>query len=385
MARDGYGWWRARLRKMGEYFDIYRIDHILGFFRIWEIPADALHGLLGRFRPALPYTREELAAAGFLLPDARYTRPQATDDVLRELFGRAAAEVKRRYVADGTLCPEAATQRGVWRLFGDSPDRRQRRIRDGLLRLLDDVLFLEDRERPGHYHPRIAAQATFAYRRLAPAQQRAFDRLYEEFFYRRHDDFWRDEALRKLPALLDATAMLACGEDLGMIPACVPEVMERLGILSLEIERMPKNAGATFGDPRQYPYLSVGTTSTHDMSPLRSWWCEDTALTQRYFSEVLHRCGKAPAECTPALCRQIVRRTLDGQSMLAVLPLQDWLATDGDLRRDDPDEERINRPDDPNNYWRYRMHLTIEELLASAEFNRSIKRMLRTSDRTDKP
>ena len=385
MARDGYGWWRARLRKMGEYFDIYRIDHILGFFRIWEIPADALHGLLGRFRPALPYTREELAAAGFLLPDARYTRPQATDDVLRELFGRAAAEVKRHYVADGTLRPEAATQRGVWRLFGDSPDRRQRRIRDGLLRLLDDVLFLEDRERPGHYHPRIAAQATFAYRRLAPAQQRAFDRLYEEFFYRRHDDFWRDEALRKLPALLDATAMLACGEDLGMIPACVPEVMERLGILSLEIERMPKTAGTTFGDPRQYPYLSVGTTSTHDMSPLRSWWCEDTALTQRYFSEVLHRRGKAPAECTPALCRQIVRRTLDGQSMLAVLPLQDWLATDGGLRRDDPDEERINRPDDPNNYWRYRMHLTIEELLASAEFNRSIKRMLRTSDRTDKP
>ena len=143
-----------------------------------------------------------------------------------------------------------------------------------------------------------------------------------------------------------------------MIPACVPEVMERLGILSLEIERMPKTAGTTFGDPRQYPYLSVGTTSTHDMSPLRSWWCEDTALTQRYFSEVLHRRGKAPAECTPALCRQIVRRTLDGQSMLAVLPLQDW---------------------------RYRMHLTIEELLASAEFNRSIKRMLRTSDRTDKP
>ena len=57
MARDGYGWWQARLRKMGEYFDIYRIDHILGFFRIWEIPADALHGLLGRFRPALPHAR----------------------------------------------------------------------------------------------------------------------------------------------------------------------------------------------------------------------------------------------------------------------------------------------------------------------------------------
>ncbi len=381
MARDGYGWWRARLHKMAEYFDAYRIDHILGFFRIWEIPADARHGVLGHFRPALPYTREELAAEGFLLPDARYTCPQATDAVLRELFGRDAAEVKRKYVVNGDLRPEAATQRAVWSLFGDAPDARQRRIRDGLLHLIDDVLFLEDRERPGHYHPRIAAQTTFAYRRLAPEQQQAFDRLHEEFFYRRHNDFWRDEALRKLPALLDATGMLACGEDLGMIPACVPEVMERLGILSLEIERMPKAFGATFGAPEQYPYLSVAATSTHDMSPLRGWWCEGAALAQRYFTDVLHRRGKAPAECTPALCRQIVRRTLDGRSMLVVLPLQDWLATNGRLRRDDPDEERINRPDDPNNYWRYRMHLTIEKLLASDEFNRSMRKILRTADR----
>lgn len=381
MAHEGYGWWQARLRKMAEYFDAYRIDHILGFFRIWEIPADARHGVLGHFRPALPYTREELAAEGFLLPDARYTCPQATDAVLRELFGRDAAEVKRKYVVNGDLRPEAATQQAVWSLFGDAPDARQRRIRDGLLRLTDDVLFLEDREHPGRYHPRIAAQATFAYRRLAPEQQQAFDRLHEEFFYRRHNDFWRDEALCKLPALLDATGMLACGEDLGMIPACVPEVMERLGILSLEIEWMPKAFGATFGTPEQYPYLSVGTTSTHDMSPLRSWWREDAALTQRYFSGMLHRRGKAPAECTPALCRQIVGRTLDGRPMLAILPLQDWLATNDRLRRDDPDEERINIPADPNHYWRYRMHLTIEKLLASDEFNRSLRKVLRTADR----
>ena len=381
MAHDGYGWWQARLRKMAEYFDAYRIDHILGFFRIWEIPSDALHGLLGYFRPALPYTREELAAAGFLLPDPRYTRPQATDDVLCELFGSDAAEVKRLYVVDGALRPEATTQRAVRRLFADRPDRRQRRIRDGLLRLLDDVLFLEDRERPTCYHPRIAAQTTFAYRRLAPQQRQAFDRLHEEFFYRRHNDFWRDEALRKLPALLGATAMLACGEDLGMIPACVPEVMARLGILSLEIERMPKTMGETFGDPQHAPCLSVGTTSTHDMSPLRTWWREDTALTQRYFTDVLHRRGKAPAECTPALCRQIVGHTLAGRSMLVVLPLQDWLAGSERLRRNDADEERINIPSDPNHYWRYRMHLTIEELLDSTDFNRSIRRMLRNSDR----
>lgn len=381
MERDDYGWWRARLRQMAEYFDAYRIDHILGFFRIWEIPADAVHGLLGYFRPALPYSREELEAEGFRLPDVRYTRPQATDAVLRELFGRAAAEVKGRFVVDGGLRTEVSTQAAVRRLFDKVPDRRQRRIRDGLLRLLDDVLFIEDADRPGHYHPAIAGQATVAYRLLEPEQRQAFDRLHEEFFYRRHNACWREEALRKLPALLDATAMLACGEDLGMIPACVPEVMERLHILTLEIERMPKAFGATFGDPQRYPYLSVGTTSTHDMAPLRCWWHENPALTQRYYTEALGRRGRAPQECSPALCRKIVGRTLAGRSMLAILPLQDWLATDVRLRRDDPDAERINVPADPKHYWRYRMHLTMEELLASGEFNRSLKRMLRAAGR----
>lgn len=381
MAHDGYGWWRARLRQMAAYFDAYRIDHILGFFRIWEIPADAVHGLLGYFRPALPFTREELESEGFRLPDVRYTRPQATDAVLRELFGRTAPEVKRRFVVDGALRTEVSTQCAVLRLFGDAPDRKQRRIRDGLLRLLDDVLFIEDDDRPGHYHPRIAGQETFVYRTLEPEQRQAFDRLHETFFYRRHNDFWRSEALRKLPALLDATGMLACGEDLGMIPACVPEVMDRLRILSLEIERMPKAFGAAFGDPQQYPRLSVATTSTHDMSPLRCWWHEDPALTQRYYAEVLGRRGKAPQECSPALCRRIVGRTLAGRSMLAILPLQDWLAMDGRLRRSDPDKERINIPSDPKHYWRYRMHLTMEELLAAGKFNRSLRRMLRTAGR----
>jgi len=382
MARDGYAWWRARLRKMAEYFDAYRIDHILGFFRIWEIPTDALHGVLGHFSPAQPYGADELAAEGFRLPDVRFTQPQPTGQVLRKLFGRNAAEVEKLFVVGGALRPEAATQRGAQQLFGSRPDRRQRRIRNGLMRLIEDVLFIEDRQRPGRCHPRIAAQKTFAYRALQPQQQAAFDRLHDDYFYRRHDACWRDEALRKLPALLGATDMLACGEDLGMIPACVPEVMERLRILSLEIERMPKACGAAFGDPKQYPYLSVGTTSTHDMPPVRNWWHEERTLRQRYYAEVLHRRGAAPDTCTPALCRRIAERTLGGRSMLVILPLQDWLATDGALRRADFEEERINVPADPNHYWHYRMHLTVEELIEADEFNRSLRQMLRRSGRS---
>ena len=382
MARDGYGWWRARLRKMAEYFDAYRIDHILGFFRIWEIPVDAVRGLLGHFRPAFPYSREELAAAGFDLSEGRYTRPAVNDKTLKALFGSAAGAVKRQFIVDGELRSEVATQRRIVAHFGARPDHRRQRLCEGLLRLCEEVLFLEDAGRPGFFHPRIAAQNTFLYRQLDEAHRQAFDRLHEAYFYHRHNDFWREEALRKLPALLDATPMLACGEDLGMIPACVPEVMAQLRILSLEVERMSKHFGERFGDPSGYPYLSVGTTSTHDMSPLRNWWQEDPTLTQHYFSEVLHRRGKAPAELSPELCRRIVERTLGGRSMLAILPLQDWLATDAALRRPDPGAERINDPADSENYWNYRMHLTVEELLESDEFNRNIRSMLRRSGRS---
>ena len=143
------------------------------------------------------------------------------------------------------------------------------------MRLIDDVLFLEDPDRPGYYHPRISAQHTHVYHSLDEDQKSCFNRLYDDFYYHRHDVFWKDEALRKLPALISSTDMLVCGEDLGMIPHCVPEVMERLQILSLEIQRMPKESWREFGDTWAYPYRSVCTTSTHDMSGIRVWWEED--------------------------------------------------------------------------------------------------------------
>ncbi len=54
MAKYDYKWWRERLTHMSRYFDAYRIDHILGFFRIWEIPIEYSQGTMGHFSPALP-------------------------------------------------------------------------------------------------------------------------------------------------------------------------------------------------------------------------------------------------------------------------------------------------------------------------------------------
>ncbi len=381
MAQDDYAWWKARMTKMAEYFDAFRIDHILGFFRIWEIPFHAVRGLLGHFNPALPYSADELRNLGFDTADGRYTVPMTDDWVLNDLFGDLADEVRTKYVKNGKILPACVTQRQIAAAFPEGDDMRLNRLREGFMRLLEEVLFVEDPRRRGWFHPRIAAQATHAYQALDGWHRDAFNRIYDDFFYHRHNRFWQESALRKLPMLLSATPMLACGEDLGMIPDSVPETMRDLQILSLEIQRMPKSVYDTFGNPAFYPYLSVCTTSTHDMPPIRAWWEEDRTLSQRFYNEALGERGGAPWFCEPWICRRILEQNLAAPSMLAIIPLQDWLAIDGALRYPDPAKERINIPAIPRYYWRYRMHLTLEELLQADNFNAALRELIEKSGR----
>ena len=279
MAVDGYAWWKARLRKMAEYFDAFRIDHILGFFRIWEIPACYKGGSMGHVNPALPYSSEELAKAG--LPE-------------------------------------------------------------------DPALFLEDPHRKGWFHPRISPDTSG----LDFKQKQSFDGMYWDFFYHRHDSFWKLNGQKKLPELLGATGMLACGEDLGMVPNCVHEVMDHEKILTLEMPQMEKG--------RPWPYLSVCATSSHDLETIRMQKEEDR---------------------TPLECEQILRNNLSSVSMLAIFPIQDWLAIDGDLRRADFMSERVNYPADPQNHWKYRLHLNLEDISAQKDFTERVAQLIKSSNR----
>ena len=380
MAKDGFAWWKSRLAKMAEYFDAFRIDHILGFFRIWEIPMDAVHGLLGHFNPAMPYTADYLKSIGFDMAVTDWSKPLTYDWVLWEMFGDLAEEVKEKYIKDGVLAKGYETQRKVAEnLKGDDP--KTVRIREGLMNLLDDVLFVEDPRQKGCYHPRISAQSTCSFRSLDAYRRAAFDNLYNDFFFHRHNSFWQESAMKKLPELLDSTGMLACGEDLGMIPACVPDVMADLRILSLEIQRMPKSVTETFADPAYYPYLSVCTTSTHDMNPVRAWWEEDREMTGRFYREMLGGQGDTPYYCEPWICRYILDRHLASAAMFTIIPLQDWLSMDPSIRLEDPNKERINVPANSRHYWRYRMHLTLERLMDEVGFNEELTGMITGSGR----
>lgn len=386
MAKDGYEWWKRRFRKMADYFDAYRIDHILGFFRIWEIPQSSLQALLGYFSPALPFTEEELQGRGLWLDNERMTHPYIHDRYLYDIFGEYKQEVVHAYLHSIAydryeLNRECNTQRKVQALFEGRTDDKSNKIREGLYLLCNEVLFVNDAKNPHRLHPRIAAQHTYSYRDLQEDEKEAFNRLYDHFFYERHNRFWRDSAMQKLPGLIDSTRMLVCGEDLGMIPDSVPEVMRELQVLSLEVERMPKSKEVLFTQLDQVPYASVCTTSTHDISTIRLWWKEDKSLTQLYYNQILGRVGEAPEECSVELCKQIIMNHLSSPAMLAILPLQDWLALDVTSRNPHADEERINVPSNPHHYWRYRMHLSLEKLLQSENLNREMQQVLQQGKR----
>jgi len=328
MLRDGCQWWERRFRNMARYFDAYRIDHVLGFFRIWEIPVPVKSGLLGQFSPALALTRDEIYRAGI------------SEETLKNSVGPIIK-------ADS------------------NPDE-----------ISTNVLFLRDHRNPEVFHPRISAKKTEVFQRLSNNEQQAYADLYENYFYHRNNQFWYEEAMQKLPKLVKATRMLCCAEDLGMVPACVKWVMDELDILSLELESMPKEPWVRFGHVERNPRRSVATISSHDTPTLRMWWDEDEERTQDYFNTILHREGPAPHPLPGWLAREIIERHLGCPSMLCVIALQDWLATDEHLRLPDANAERINIPANPHHYWRYRMHLNIEDLKHDKQFCESIYEMI---------
>lgn len=386
MLKDGCQWWNRRFKNMARYFDAYRIDHVLGFFRIWEIPVHSVHGLLGQFAPALAMSREEIESYGLHFQEDRFTRPFITDWVLDRVFHERAGEVKEKYLdrlddERYQMKPEVDTQRKVEALFADVTNEKELWLRDGLYALISDVLFVHDHTNPGVFHPRISAQLDFIYESLYDNDKAAFNRLYNDYFYRRNNQFWYQEAMKKLPKLVQATRMLVCAEDLGMVPDCVPWVMDELKILSLELQSMPKDPSVKFGHLSRNPYRSVCTISSHDMPTLRMWWDENIQRTQEYYNTMLYRQGSAPHPLPGWLASDIISRHLTSPSMLCILSIQDWLATDEALRLPDADAERINIPATPKHYWRYRMHLNIEDLAADKRFVQNITEMISQSGR----
>ena len=379
-------WFRRRLCWMAQYFDAVRIDHVLGFFRIWEIPENAVDGVMGHFSPALPMTVGEIEYFGLSFRKDFLTRPFINDRVLDRLFGLHATYVREHFLVNRSyglydLKSAYDTQKKVRAYFEGKGDENSLWIRDGLYRLISGVLFLVDPHQPEMYHPRIGVYREPVFDALTAEEKDAYMRLYNNYYYQRHNHFWASMAIRRLKDIYGESKMLCCAEDLGMLPDGVGHVLDQLRMLSLEIQSMPKQNGFEFAHLNANPYRSVATITTHDMSPLRLWWEESPERTQRYYVTMIQKQGHAPEHLPAHLAEEIVARHLYSPSMLCVLSLQDWLAMDGELRSKSPREERVNVPGDTQYRWKYRMHLNIEDLLDATRYNSKVRTMITRSKR----
>ncbi|MGH1520612.1 4-alpha-glucanotransferase [Chryseobacterium sp. JK1] len=382
MKEDDYRWWKNRFKALEQYFDAMRIDHILGFFRIWRMPISATQGILGYFYPAVPIVADEFKALQIPFNFNRYCKPFINKQILWESFGEQSGKALEFIDnnQDGTYSFKAEfdTQRKLVDFFKKNP---RGPLEEKLISLCANVLFLTE-ERGGKtvYHPRFNVYNTESYKYLTEWEQKSIYDLYHDYFFRRQDHLWYEKAMEKLPVILNATKMLICGEDLGMVPACVPVVMDELAIIALKVQRMPSE-NIPFYDPRNANYMNVVTASSHDSSTLRQWWKEDPALTQKYFNQQLVQYGKAPESLSPHLAEIIMKQHLYNDAMLAIFPIQEFLATDQELSNKKIDNERINNPAVFPHYWRYRMHIKLEDLKEQQPFNEKIAAWIKDSGR----
>jgi 4-alpha-glucanotransferase len=384
MKEDNFEWWRRRFDQMSNYFDAFRVDHILGFFRIWSVPVNVVEGILGRFVHAIPVDISEFYSNNIWFDYDRYCLPFITDEVVQNIFGEKAEEIKNDFLTQNSnslyrLKDFVNTQAKIAEWFDASDDEK---LKQGLFDLISNVILIEEENSNGQkFHFRIAMDTTSSFLQLEHHTQQQLKELYVNYFYRRQNDFWRKEGMKKLPLLKRSTSMLIFGEDLGMVPPCVPDVMKQLSILGLEVERMPKDSRSEFFHPNEAPYLSAITPSTHDMSTARGWWEEDREKTQRFYNHMLGHYGEAPFFCEGWINKEIVLQHLYSPAMWSIFQLQDLLGIDEKLRRENPNDERINVPSDPNHHWHYRIHIGLEKLLKEKSFNEEIKKYIVESGR----
>ncbi len=387
MAADDFRWWRQRFEQMSNYFDAFRIDHILGFFRIWSIPMHAVEGIMGYFVPAVPVHISEFGQKGMWFDYQRLCKPFMNDAVLGELMNGDTEILKPflNHTGNGyyELKEMFNTQRKVEAYFEtQEKNTENEKIKYGLFDCISNVILFEvEGSQAQQFHFRINMHSTLSFKYLDANAKSKLEDLYINYFFRRQDHHWKKEAMHKLPFLKSSTNMLICGEDLGMVPDCVPDVMKQLGFLSLEIQRMPKDPKRKFFHPADAPYLSVVTPSTHDMSTIRSWWEEDRSNTQIFFNTEMGEWGNAPYYCEPWIVEKLVTQHLYSPAMWSIFQIQELLGMNGALRRENPNDERINVPSNPKHYWCYRMHLSLEDLIANDTFNNQIKNLVEISGR----
>ena len=368
LARRGYSFWIDRLRSAGKFYAAYRIDHVLGFFRIWALPAADREGALGRFVPGGDIGIDELRTLGFDDNRVRWiSEPHVrTAALLGALAGTPdpAGEASRAMRL-------ALDRIGSEELFLFKPSIRGEKDIDALElgAPAKDFLSAAWRDRvlvgngTGRYVKAWRWREASAWSTLSDDERGRLEGLFAAIS-RRDDAAWEEQGRRLLGVLRNATEMLPCAEDLGSVPPCVAPTLAGLGILGLRIPRWTRVwhlEGQPFVALSDYPRLSVIAPSVHDTSTLREWY-ERESEGPRFLSFLEGREGKAEP-WSPAVQARMMEALSGANSLLFVAQLQDWLGLAPGWTPADCRDERVNVPGTVNDSnWTWRMPRTLEEL-----------------------
>jgi 4-alpha-glucanotransferase len=386
-SKDDYIWWRNRLKAAEQYYRAYRIDHVLGFFRIWACRREDISAALGRFIPAVPINKKDFDDLGFDSGRVRWvSRPHIPTgevwDSLRQNWGGAyqeadiAAEAQRVF----SQALDRIGDEELW-LFKDSiggeRDIQALNLHPAaaayLLRAWANRIFLEYEK--GLYAPLWYYRNSRAYASLSGDEQSRLEALLEK---RQADSerIWAAGGKKLLSLLIASSSMLPCAEDLGAVPDCVPQVLAKLKILGLRVIRWFRDwekEGQPYIPFNEYPELSVCTPAVHDSSTLREWW--DREADQQLFAGFIGF-PSLPRVFNPGTAKIILHKAAAAKSRFRVFQIQDLLHLSPRWYAPDPASERINVPGTYNEFnWTYRLPASIGELAKDEDLIKAVKEL----------
>jgi 4-alpha-glucanotransferase len=376
LERNSYSWWKRRLNQADKFYHAFRIDHVLGFFRIWAISVRNVSGRLGFFKPSAYLSRKKLINSGFNSEHISFlSEPHVKEETINSIIDGLTDEQKHTVKS----CFQRIRQESLF-LF-DANIKGEKDIKalnlnketiDQLLRLYGDRVFIEISD--GLYVPAWNGISSSQMSYVSDDMKNLIYELFKEYRIE-SEKIWGKQGEKLLSFMDSYTGMLICAEDLGDVPEAVPATLEKLNILGLRIPRWTREyekKEAPFIPVKRYPELSVISPSVHDTSSLREWWAQDEETDKFWYSLGFY--DDPPKILDQKSVYKIIKALAEASSLLFLCPIQDFLALDENVRPNEPMEERINVPGTHNqNNWSYRIPVSIESLIENTNLNAKIR------------
>ncbi len=389
IAKADYSWWKSRIKTASDYYSAFRIDHILGFFRIWAVNENDTTAYLGYTLPCHSFTAKKLNEIGFdndrikwlsvphiptnIIEDITWNHDEAVN-ILSKVCDRIGNEELWNFNK------KIKGDKLIYQLhFSDDADK-DNRIKDALARKWRDRCLIETSK--NHFVPVWKYYESTSWNTLNQDEKNKLQTLFTEKD-QAENKLWKKQALNALTPITKETNMIPCAEDLGVNLESMPEVLKKLSILSLKVLRWSRKWSENdqpYYSLKDFPSLSVCTTSVHDSPTLRQWWNNEKDSVRKYlemcsYEQTSDMEGVNPDDCfNPHIAYKMLVSAARTNSQWFINPLQDYLYMDEKFYSENPDDERINVPGTVNGFnWTWRIPAMIDELTANENLARNIK------------